>query len=59
MFLVDAPALLDISTNDTGWRPWSDRMVEDALAEATLSINPVSHAKRALAWEGWSNQVLT
>ena len=48
MFLVDANVLLDISTNDTDWRPWSERTMEDALAEGTLSINPVIYAEVAL-----------
>ena len=48
MFLVDANVLLDISTNDTDWRPWSERTMEDALAEGTLSINPVIYTEVAL-----------
>jgi hypothetical protein len=48
VFLVDANVLLDISTNDTTWRPWSERAVEDALAEGTLSINPIIYAEVAL-----------
>ena len=48
MFLVDANVLLDISTDDPIWRPWSERVLEDALAEGTVSINPIIYAEVAL-----------
>lgn len=47
MFLVDSNVLLDVSTDDPVWRPWSERTLEDALAEGQVSINPIIHAEVA------------
>ena len=47
MFLVDAGVLLDVSTDDPVWRPWSERTLEDALAEGRVSINPIIYAEVA------------
>ena len=47
MFLVDANVLLDVSTDDPVWRPWSERTLEDALAEGRVSVNPVIYAEVA------------
>lgn len=48
MFLADASVLLDISTNDASWSPWSGRALEDALAESSVGINPIVYAEVAL-----------
>ena len=48
MFLVDANILLDISTDDPTWKDWSERALEDALAEGNVSINPIIYAEVAL-----------
>jgi len=47
VFLVDSNILLDISTDDPVWRPWSERALEDALAEGRGSINPIIYAEVA------------
>ncbi|MDE2971148.1 MAG: DNA-binding protein [Acidobacteriota bacterium] len=47
MFLVDAGVLLEVSTDDPVWRPWSERTLEDALAEGRVSINPIIYAEVA------------
>ncbi|MDE3262069.1 MAG: DNA-binding protein [Acidobacteriota bacterium] len=47
MFLVDAGVLLDVSADDPVWRPWSERTLEDALAEGRVSINPIIYAEVA------------
>lgn len=48
MFLVDANVLLDISTDDPVWRRWSERTLEDAIADGSAAVNPVIYAEAAL-----------
>lgn len=51
MFLVDANALLDLSTDDATWRRWSERTLEDAIADGSAAINPIIYAEVALDFE--------
>lgn len=48
MFLVDANVLLDLSTDDARWRGWSERTLEDAIADGGAAINPIIYAEIAL-----------
>lgn len=48
MFLVDANVLLDVSTDDAAWRSWSERTLEDAIADGSAAINPITYAEIAL-----------
>ncbi len=48
MFLLDANVLLDLATDDEIWRVWSERAIEDALAEGSAVVNPVIYAELAL-----------
>ena len=50
MFLVDTNVLLDIFTDDTTWRSWSERTIRDALLTGTVGINPIVYAETSLAF---------
>ena len=51
MFLVDANVLLDLSTDDATWRGWSERTLEDAIADGSVAINPIIYAEVALDFD--------
>lgn len=50
MFLVDSNVLLDIFTNDSRWRAWSERAVGDALVTGSVGVNPIIYAETSLAF---------
>lgn len=50
MVLVDTNVLLDIFTDDTTWRSWSERAVRDALVAGGVGINPIIYAETSLAF---------
>lgn len=50
MFLVDSNVLLDITTDDRTWRDWSERALEDALAQGPAAINPLIYAEVGLSF---------
>ena len=43
--LVDSNVLLDIVTDDSEWRDWSASMVEMAMEDGRLYINPIIYAE--------------
>ena len=50
MYLVDTNVLLDIFTDDTVWRPWSERVIQDSLVSGVVGINPIIYAETSLAF---------
>ena len=50
MFLVDTNVLLDIFTDDSRWRPWSERAVGNALVAGDVAVNPIIYAETSLAF---------
>lgn len=51
MVLVDSNVLLDLFTDDPRWRPWSERVIGDALATGGIGINQIVYAETSLAFE--------
>ena len=51
MFLVDTNLLLDLFTDDTTWRPWSERAIGDALVDGRVAINQLIYAETSLAFD--------
>jgi predicted nucleic acid-binding protein len=43
--LIDTSVLLDIFVDDAEWRDWSGAMLERALSEGPLYINPIIYAE--------------
>jgi predicted nucleic acid-binding protein len=43
--LVDSNVLLDVITEDTDWRSWSENAIESAAERFRLVINPVIYAE--------------
>lgn len=43
--LVDSNILLDISTDDPDWAPWSNKALQNAGLQARLVINPIIYAE--------------
>jgi len=50
VFLLDSNVLLDLAVDDEIWRTWSERAIEDALAEGSAAVNPVIYAELALGF---------
>ena len=50
MFLVDTNVLLDIFTDDTQWRSWSENAIREALVIGPIGINPIVYAETSLAF---------
>ena len=50
MFLADTNVLLDIFTDDSTWRRWSEETVRDALVTGFVAINPIVYAETSLAF---------
>ena len=50
MFLADTNVLLDIFTDDSTWRRWSEETVRDALLTGLVAINPIVYAETSLAF---------
>ena len=48
--LLDTNVLLDIYTDDSTWRPWSEGAVRDALVAGNVAINPIVYAETSLAF---------
>ena len=48
MFLVDTNVLLDIFTDDSTWRSWSERTIRDSLLMGIVGINPIVYAETSL-----------
>ena len=50
MIPLDTNVLLDIFTDDSTWRPWSEGAVRDALVAGNVAINPIVYAETSLAF---------
>lgn len=50
MVLVDTNVLLDILTDDPGWREWSERELLRCAEFQDLAINPIIYAELAAAY---------
>jgi predicted nucleic acid-binding protein len=48
--LVDSNILLDISTNDPIWQPWSADQLSRLSDEAQLFVNPVIYAELSVSY---------
>lgn len=47
MVLVDANVLIDVFTDDPGWRVWSAEALRRAALQEELAINPIIYAEIA------------
>ena len=45
--LVDSSVLLDVYSNDSTWREWSERAIEDSVQGGGIAINPLIYAEIA------------
>ena len=50
MVLVDTNVLLDIFTDDSLWRSWSERTIRDALVDDNAGVNPIIYAEVSVAF---------
>ena len=49
--LVDTNVILDIITQDTKWRSWSEGALRNAAESTTLTINPIIFAEVSLKFD--------
>lgn len=49
--LVDSNVLLDLSTNDPRWAPWSAAALASAADVESLAINPIVYAEVSIGFE--------
>jgi predicted nucleic acid-binding protein len=47
MILVDSNVIIDVLTDDDGWRDWSQAALENAADRDELGINPIIYAEIA------------
>lgn len=50
MVLVDTNVLLDIFTDDSVWRTWSERAIRDVLVEDNAGVNPIVYAEASVGF---------
>jgi predicted nucleic acid-binding protein len=48
--LVDSNVLLDVATNDPGWRNWSAQALAEAAEQAALIVNPIIYAEVSIGY---------
>jgi predicted nucleic acid-binding protein len=49
--LVDTNVLLDIITQDSAWRSWSESALREAAERSTLAINPIIFAEVSMKFD--------
>ncbi len=50
MVLVDTNVLLDVFTDDSTWRRWSEEAIRDALVGDAAAINPIIYAEASVGF---------
>ncbi|MES1198892.1 MAG: type II toxin-antitoxin system VapC family toxin [Pseudomonadota bacterium] len=51
MILVDSNILIDILSEDHGWRAWSEQALERAAENDEVAINPIIYAEVSVAFQ--------